>query len=252
MFTTVHCFFYRLLSSNNGENIERCKQILSHGNTYVDQFVEELDGFEVDRLFEEFDTLSVVYQEGSERFLKRTDNFLEEEAAAAEEKRRQLDEEEEYLRQQEEELRAQQEVEQLEASHRGGVYHAPPVDGAAFHGTKIQFNPTALMDPDTFERTWKSLPIAKKIQVAYTGATTDAQQFDSFFLRNRIKSVAKGGQGGILKFFLYAQEQQSATLFLVELVINLQSKQVAANLKSTNEQYVGMFEVVFNEMLLEM
>jgi len=51
-------FFYRLLSSNKGSNIERCKQILFSGSTYVEQFVEELDGFEVDRLFEEFDSLT--------------------------------------------------------------------------------------------------------------------------------------------------------------------------------------------------
>jgi len=63
-------FFYRLLSDNNGANIARCKKIFSQGNTYS-EFVEELDGSEVDALFEEFDTLAVIYGEGSERFRRK-------------------------------------------------------------------------------------------------------------------------------------------------------------------------------------
>jgi len=246
-------FFYRLLSSKNGANIDRCKQILSHGSTYVDQFVEELDGFEVDRLFEEFDTLAVIYGEGSERFLNASGAFLDEEVPV-EELRRKEEEEEEYYRKREEQLRADFETETSEDGTRPGSYHAPQVSVGTTYAIpkQVQFNASALLDPPTFERTWKTLPIVKKYQAQYMGTATDPQQIDSVFLSHHIKSVAKGSAGGVLRFFLYAQEVQSAALFLVELVINPSSRQVTANIKSTNELYVAQFEVTFQALLQQL
>jgi len=247
-------FFYRLLSSNNG--IERCKQILSHGTSYVEQFVEELDGFEVDRLFEEFDTLSVIYGEGSERYLKGSGTYLEEEVPV-EELRRKEEEEDEYYRKQTEQLRAQYEPETNEDTIRPVSYHAPPVNVSSNFAVttvpkQIQFNPSALLDPPTFERTWRTLPIIKRHQSPFLGSTTDPQQIDSFFMSHHVKSVAKGAAGGLLKLFLYAQETQSAALFLVELIINPTSRQVTANIKSTHEQYVGQFEVALQALLRQL
>jgi len=118
--------------------------------------------------------------------------------------------------------------------------------------SQIQFNPSAILDPPTFERTWRTLSIAKKHQSLYLGSSTDPQQIDSFFLSHHIKSVAKGASGGVLRFFLYAQEVQSAALFLIELVITVGNKQVTANIKSTHEQYVGQFEVVFQGLLQQL
>jgi hypothetical protein len=68
----------------------------------------------------------------------------------------------------------------------------------------------------------------------------------------QIKSVAKGASGNNLRFFLYAQETQSAALFLVELIINLQTRQVIANIKSTHENYVPHFETTFAAILQQL
>jgi len=219
--------------------------------------VEELDGFEVDRLFEEFDTLSVIYGEGSERYLKTSGAILEEEVSV-EEMRRKEEEEEEYYRKQSEQLRAQYEPEISEEVLRPGSYHAPSVSvGSNFAVTSVQnkqlqFNPSALLDPPTFERTWRTLPIIKRHQSPFLGSTSDPQQIDSFFLSHHVKSVAKGAANGLVKFFLYAQETQSAALFLVELIINPSSRQVTANIKSTHEQYVGQFEVALQALLRQL
>jgi len=226
---------------------------LSHGSTYVEQFVEELDGFEVDRLFEEFDTLAVIYGEGSERFLRASGAFLDDEVPV-EELRRKEEEEEEYYRKREEQLRQEYETEAVEEATPGS-YHAPQVGVSSTYAAApkpVQFNASALLEPPTFERTWKTLPVAKKYQTQYTGTATDPQQIDSVFLSHHIKSVAKGASGGALRFFLYAQEVQSAALFLVELVINPSSRLVTANIKSTNEQYVGQFEVALQALLQQL
>eukprot|EP01123_Difflugia_compressa_P002393 TRINITY_DN13104_c0_g1_i1.p1 TRINITY_DN13104_c0_g1~~TRINITY_DN13104_c0_g1_i1.p1 ORF type:complete len:627 (-),score=109.83 TRINITY_DN13104_c0_g1_i1:21-1901(-) len=246
-------FFYRLLSSNDGENIDRCKEILSNSNKHVEQFVEELDGFEVDRLFEEFDTLSVIYGEGSDRFLKTTTTFDEEEELPNEELRRKADEEEELYKKQDEQLKAQMKDEDsrpLPSSYTAPTVvsqHEPPQHHVT---TQLQFNPTALLDPPTFERTWKTFPVLKKIQIPYLARMPmDAQKIDSFFQSQHVKSVAKGLNANVLKMFLYAQEFHSAALFLVELQINQNTKQITANIKSTHDQYVTQFEIVFQTLL---
>jgi len=245
-------FFYRLLSSNRGANIERCKKILLSGSTYVEQFVEELDGFEVDRLFEEFDSLTVIYQEGSERFLKTNGNFLEE--SNIQEQRKKAEEEEEYYRKKrEEEIRAA--YEQEEEANRQASYTAPSVQVSPFNNgstAPLQFNPAALLDPPTFERTWRNLTIVKKYVTNYNGSANDPHQIDQFFHGKQIKSVAKGASGTNLRFFLYAQETHSAALFLVELIINLQQRQVTANIKSTHDNYIPQFESAFASIIQQL
>jgi len=187
--------------------------------------------------------------------------LLEEEEVPVEDLRKKEEEEEEFYRKQEELLREQYNGETEETrSNIGSSYHAPVVgslEGAIVPVTNeapshIQFNPSAILDPPTFERTWKTLPLAKKHQSQYLGSSSDPQKIDSFFNSHNIKSVAKGASGGVLRFFLYAQEIQSAALFLIELVINLGNKQVTANIKSTHEHFVGQFEVVFQGLLQQL
>jgi len=248
MFTIEPCFFYRLLSSTNrGSNIEKCKKILLSNSTYVEQFVEELDGFEVDRLFEEFDTLTVIYQEASERFLKTNGNFLEE--VNIQEQRKKAEEEEEYYRKKrEEEIRAAYEEE--EAIRQQTSNYTAPV--SPFDNGNLQFNSAALLDPPTFERTWRSLTYFKTHNATYSGRSTDPSVIDQFFNGKQIKSVAKGASGTILRFFLYAQETNSAALFLVELSINLQQRQISANIKSTHENFIPQFETAFASILQQL
>lgn len=57
---------------------------MNSSNVSVDQgFAEDEDGFEVDRLYEEFNTLSVVFRQSSERFLKEEIELEEEERRQA-------------------------------------------------------------------------------------------------------------------------------------------------------------------------
>jgi len=219
----------------------------------VEQFVEELDGFEVDRLFEEFDTLTVIYQEVPERFLKTNGNFLEE--INVQEQRKKAEEEEEYYRQKrEEEIKAA--YEQDEEASRNASYTAPSVQISPFdngsNNTVLQFNPAALLDPQTFERTWRSLNYFKTYAMAYNGRSTDPSTIDQFFNGKQIKSVAKGASGTNLRFFLYAQETNSAALFLVELIINLQQRQFTANIKSTHENFIPQFENTFASIIQQL
>jgi len=116
----------------------------------------------------------------------------------------------------------------------------------------LQFNPAALLDPPTFERTWRNLTIVKKYVSNYNGSANDPHQIDQFFHSKQIKSVAKGASGTNLRFFLYAQETHSAALFLVELIINLQQRQVTANIKSTHENFIPQFETTFASIIQQL
>jgi len=60
-------FYYRLLSAS----VETCAAVVNSSKLSIESnFSEDQDAAEVDRLFEEFNSLSVVFQQPSEQFLK--------------------------------------------------------------------------------------------------------------------------------------------------------------------------------------
>jgi len=222
-------FYYRMMSSN----IERCKQILFSVKPVLKGFVEEQDGAEVDKLLEEFNTLSVIYGETSERFIQNEIHVDDNEVSQAElEAQRYRKEQEEYYQQQ-------------EAAYEQEFASNPS------KGYNIQLDASAQLDPKIFESSWKSLPLQSEnqIQSPVTLSSTDLQFLESQFASNMILTIAKGVNGPVMRFFLYAYEVESATWLLVELSINTSTQTASASMKSANAAVLTQFKPYFMAIL---
>jgi len=224
-------FYYRLLSTN----IDKCKQIVFSGKPVLGKgFVEEQDGAEVDKLFEEFNTLSVIYGENAERFIKadiQVDDD-DEQARAEAEAQRYRQEQEEYYKQQEAAIEEQ--------------FSASPAKGS-----NMELDPSAQMDPKTFESTWKSLPQQpdNQLQCPVTLSSTDVQFLETQFANSCLLSVAKGASGAAIRFFLYAYEIGSSSWILVELSLNTANQSATANIKSASPNVLTQFKPYFLAIL---
>jgi len=222
-------FYYRLLSSN----IDKCRQLLSGKPTLGKGFIEEQDGAEVDKLLEEFNSLSVIYGESSERFIKTEITVEEEQTEAEKEAQRYRQEQEEYYKQQEEEYEQQ--------------FAANPSKGF-----DIQLDPAAQLDPKTFEGYWKTWPVQPENQVQSPitlPGTPDLQALEASFAGNCLSTIAKGANGPAIRFFMYAYETASQSWILVELQLNTQSQTATATLKSANATVINQFKPYFAAVL---
>eukprot|EP01125_Pyxidicula_operculata_P021846 TRINITY_DN8691_c0_g1_i1.p1 TRINITY_DN8691_c0_g1~~TRINITY_DN8691_c0_g1_i1.p1 ORF type:complete len:820 (+),score=227.71 TRINITY_DN8691_c0_g1_i1:325-2460(+) len=234
--------YYRLLSSN----VEKCRQTLF--SIRSKPFSEVVDEYETDAIFEEFNTLSVVYNQTSDRFIRYEgfeDELKKEESESVKEKQA---EQEYYKRQEEERQQWRSEEQQVP---RTQTYMAPSsFSSVGGGGPSLSLNPAASMDPASFEKAWRALQIVDKSSVTILGRMTTVQQIDSIFVRNNIKSVAKGGSG-TFKFFLYCQESSGVFIF-VEAIINTTNKSATATYKSVNVGAIPLFKAEFEKILQQL
>jgi len=223
-------FYYRLLSNN----IDKCKQVLLGGKPILGKgFIEEQDGAEVDKLLEEFNSLSVIYGESSERFIKTEITVEEEHTEAEAEAQRYRQEQEEYYKQQE------QEYEQQFAANPN-------------KGFDVQLDPAAQLDPKTFEGYWKTWPVQPDNQVQSPitlPGTPDLPALETNFAGNCLFTIAKGASGPTIRFFLYAYETASQSWIVVELQLNTQTQTATATLKSSNASILSQFKPYFAAVL---
>jgi len=209
-------FYYRLLSAD----VNTCKAVINSSNVSVDQgFAEDDDGFEIDRLYEEFNTLSVVFRQGSERFLKEDIDIEEEEKNS-------------------------------DGHHKAPTQSAfsQPVEPGP---PTLKLNEQAVLAAPEFESQWRSLPAAAEIQTHCSPSKSGLDPIVGVFAGHGIKTVAKGGTPASMKFFLYAQQVNDAFL-LAELTINVGSAVAQAVIKSQNTAIVPGFRQYLEQILINL
>eukprot|EP01127_Copromyxa_protea_P010507 TRINITY_DN2556_c0_g2_i2.p1 TRINITY_DN2556_c0_g2~~TRINITY_DN2556_c0_g2_i2.p1 ORF type:complete len:772 (-),score=212.70 TRINITY_DN2556_c0_g2_i2:37-2103(-) len=206
-------FYYRLLSAD----VNTCKAVINSSQVSVDQgFAEDDDGVEIDRLYEEFNTLSVIFRQGSERFLKEDIDLEDDE--------RKND----------------------HSSHNPTTAFSQPAEVGP---PPLQLNEAAILTPQDFESQWKSLPPSAEIQTHCNPSKPSLDQIANVFASYGIKAVAKGGPATAMKFFLYAQQVNDA-FYLVELTVNTGNAVAQAIIKSTNSAIVPGFRQYLEQILI--
>jgi hypothetical protein len=250
-------FLYRLLVTD----IELCKRVVTSSSSLVNTyFVEDQDAIEMDRLFEEFNSLSVVYRKSSDLFIKT--NFVidgeADETALEEERAERFRQEEEALyNQSSQNLDFDSATFGIDPSSR--PYSAPDLlDGGnsvnetvtlAPQPPSFQLNPNASLDPPTFEKSWKSLPVIETLRIPYIGRLSELRPLDAHLRSHSIKSVAQGAVGPLLRFFLYGQDAATNALILVEFALNTNEMTATATFKSSNPSSVSAFKTLFERVL---
>jgi len=202
-------FYYRLLE----HDVQEAQDIICGHKDRITTFVEETETEIKDRIFEEFNTLSVVYDQPSEKFIRQT--LVNAAGALVASKDKEQDEEEE-----EEQFTLQQSL--------------TPGRGS----------------PQVFEKKWGTCHSSKTMTLMLRGAASEAK-LDSVMKSVNMHNVAKGKQNGVIKAY-YIGERSDAKVFMAEIIINTQVHNLEGTLKSDEPKSLLVFEQCLTSALSQL
>eukprot|EP01132_Coremiostelium_polycephalum_P009180 gene9180-11254_t len=208
-------FYYRLLLLD----IKKAASIIDSKNIKnITSFVED-EVFEIrDKIFEEFDTLSVLYGKHSSSYLNQEKNskslIITKETTNTQQHQDQKNVEEK-----------KENVPQLLIENIDSINLNEPVQQDLFN-----LEPSPELSPELFQEIWLELKsFDKEIQLKSFPNTTD---MENSFLNQGIICLASGSVDDQTKMYFYAQQQQTGNLFLIEIVIDEKSLLMNLSFKS--------------------
>jgi len=253
-YTDVHdraMLYYRLLQ----HDVAAAEAIICNSDTVGGQFVEEVPSELQDRIFEEFNTLSVIYGQPSERFLlesARKARPVEETAggangAAEEESEEESDEEEAPA--------PAPPPAVANGNHTGGGMDLLGLDEALPSAPRtappFALEASATLEPAAFQQQWGGLPTADSWQ-HQTTLSVPLEQLSARFAARFVKTMAFGAVGDAAKFYFFARPAGSTSgILLLELVVSKSSGVASATLKAGGGGEAGArpFSALVREML---
>jgi len=207
-------FYYRLLE----HDVQEAQDIICGHKDRITTFVEETETEIKDRIFEEFNTLSVVYDQPSEKFIRQT--LVNAAGALVASKDKEQDDDEEDEEEEEEQFTLQQSL--------------TPGRGS----------------PQVFEKKWGTCHSSKTMTLMLRGAASEAK-LDSVMKSVNMHNVAKGKQNGVIKAY-YIGERSDAKVFMAEIIINTQVHNLEGTLKSDEPKSLLVFEQCLTSALSQL
>lgn len=173
-------FYYRLLR----HNVRAAAQVVGTPKASVASYVEDDTSDLRDKLFEEFNSLSVIYATPSSVFNRKVEEPESDSESSDEESEDDEDNEEGLL------------------------------SGA------LELTDDVNIEPAEFQQKWAKLPLCQSIPVKLKAPLTSAEALEESLEDYNLFTMASGAQGANTKFYLYAREEgETSTHFLVELVV---------------------------------
>ena len=197
--------YYRLLRNN----VRAAAQVVCAPKDPVFNFVEDDNSDVRDKLFEEFNSLSVIYNLPSVAFLKK------ETAAEEEEEEEEEDDDEE------------------DENQQAGLL-------------ALELSEDASIEPPEFQRKWAKLESSSAFQLKFK-AVPKTSDLEDALEQSNIMTMASGAQGAAIKFYLFAQQDGESTHFLVEMV--LQSTGNASVVVKSDDSRAADFIAVLKKVL---
>ncbi|KAJ3671027.1 hypothetical protein LUZ60_008453 [Juncus effusus] len=276
-------FYYRLLQYN----VSTAEKVVNPPKQAVSVFADTQSGETKDRIFDEFNTMSVVYQKPSYMFTDRDHRgpFELSEAPAGvpadiiadvvvippAAERYQENDKDLLL------LSTEDKEDNNNGSRNGSSgnissYSAPPAGGgsASFAiddllglgapavpapspppGLRLSSKP--VLDPGTFQKKWGQLSVSTSQESSLTiqgiASLQSPQSLIKHMQANSIQCIASGGQPPNYKFFFFAQKEGSNNFFLVESVVNTASAKAQIKIKADDAGLSGEFATIFESAL---
>ena len=212
--------YYRLLKLN----VHDAAQIVNCPQEPVDVFAEEHDEAVRAKIFEEFNSLSPLYNLPSDRFVRKI----------GEEERRALEEAEaaDYAAQLAEEAQQQADSGML--------------SGDGYAGFSIELAPPFAIDKQTYASKWSALQPADTLSLQLQGGgQLTSPPIEQAFAHYSINTFASGTVGNQIKLYLYAKENASGQLLLVESIIDIDSGILNATIKADDPNMVNPFKEIY-------
>eukprot|EP00761_Pharyngomonas_kirbyi_P001328 gb/GECH01001332.1/.p1 GENE.gb/GECH01001332.1/~~gb/GECH01001332.1/.p1 ORF type:complete len:783 (+),score=191.05 gb/GECH01001332.1/:1-2349(+) len=250
-------FFYRCLKADPRE----ARHVLAAKKKLISSFTEE-SSLLLDRLFEEFNTLSVIYEQPSDRFVSQENDA----SIASDDDGDDYEQNEEYENISDANATYQQSSEA--SSSDAGMGMKSSLLKSNQDSSLIQFGSNASnsvneveddglelaeevhLPANQFQQKWGSLSVATQEQVSLLeqpNADRVIEMFDDFYIR----SMAKGDMGGTLRFFFYAKREGGNSYFLLEVKIDLNGNAaytIKADEPDAAEEFGAIVQVVLREM----
>ncbi|RYQ85443.1 hypothetical protein Ahy_B10g105006 isoform A [Arachis hypogaea] len=294
-------FYYRLLQYK----VSVAESVVNPPKQAVSVFADSQSSEIKDRIFDEFNSLSVIYQKPSYMFTDKehrgTLEFSDElanlsinaEAGDSAVPAQRVEANDNDLL-----LSITEKEEGRDAASNGSAYSAPSYDGAsatsaasqsladlAFSSTSgsgqapassfaiddllgldfsvgaaatpspppLSLNPKAVLDPGTFQQKWRQLPLSLSEDFSLSPQGVAALATSNALLRHMqshsIHCIASGGQSPNFKFFFFAQKAESASIYLVELLINSSSAKSQIKIKADDQSTSQAFSTLFQSAL---
>ncbi|KAL1291193.1 hypothetical protein AAHE18_20G184200 [Arachis hypogaea] len=270
-------FYYRLLQYK----VSVAESVVNPPKQAVSVFADSQSSEIKDRIFDEFNSLSVIYQKPSYMFTDKehrgTLEFSDELAnlsinaeagdSAVPAQRVEANDNDLLLSITEKE-EASQSLADLAFSSTSGSGQAPAssfaIDdllgldfsvGAAATPSPppLSLNPKAVLDPGTFQQKWRQLPLSLSEDFSLSPQGVAALATSNALLRHMqshsIHCIASGGQSPNFKFFFFAQKAESASIYLVELLINSSSAKSQIKIKADDQSTSQAFSTLFQSAL---
>ncbi|CAI5470132.1 unnamed protein product [Closterium sp. Yama58-4] len=213
--------YYRLLRAGVGV----AEQVINPKKQPVSVFVDSQGSETRDRIFDEFNSLSVVYQKPA--YLSGFDSIDSLLGLAA-----------------------------PSPAPGGGAGLEDMLSGAhAPVRPALVLSAKASLDAPSFQRTWSQLPVAATLEEKLPGTFITALSAPAPLLRHmahrNIQCMASGGQRPAFRFFFYAQKADAAPggMFLVELQVNTNAGTASGKVKGAAGA-ADEFAALFRDALL--
>eukprot|EP00884_Botryococcus_braunii_P006125 jgi/Botrbrau1/15513/Bobra.0225s0004.1 len=256
-------------------SVEAAQRIISPPLPAIISFSEEQSPEMRDRIFAEFNTLSVIYRAPASSFVQSGPDLAEEQyppppespgrsAGAVDEGSSLLDEAQ----------RADYGADDLLATSNGNspgmgapagapaaAAAAPAVDLLGLDdllggpappaplptGPKLSLAPLPALAPAEFQGQWGMLPAAPRFTHPLTPAAVSVieankhQDFCRHLAASNIATMASGGQAPMYRFYFHAQEAGTGTRVLVEVIVNKTAGNASVTVKSSDVGLASSF-----------
>lgn len=221
--------YYRLLKYDAHE----AARVVNGQKVAVDILLDSDEQEINDRLFEEFNTLSVIYRKPSEQFVN-IPTCLEEEEESEDEN----DKSESIYESDAKLLQLKETYDEDTAS----------IDSKQSQDSKILLSATPQCDAMTFQSKWAQLPSTAVLEINLPDLNA-VKSVEQIFLGKYFFVIASGTVNQVTKFYFFAQEQKTDDLFFAEVIVDHQSLSLRATFKGENPSSTKILSDDLSEFL---
>jgi len=249
-------FYYRLLQYD----IKKAEKIINCPKVVVDAYVDAADDAVTERIYQEFNTVAVVYHKPSALFVNEEPVEIEDENENNEEEqttKKSKDKEQpssptDENTNNDSQLNPKQEDNE-EEKKKIDIY-GDDLLGLKFEeevtneDKTIELNPNVQCTSQKFQQLFKSLENTKKI-VRNLMSPQHGQQLEKRINDANFKTIAKGTpKPNIMKFYFYCSPTSTNDLHFIECVVNLENCEVSITVKGESDVFNQVAELFENAL----
>merc|ERR1711865_821466 len=254
--------YYRLLDTD----VEEAQRIICgpEDKSRVTQFTEDTETEVADQIFEEFNSLSVIYGQPAVKFVTYKEILPPGSDGAALDSDGDDDDEED----EESEDESEEEAAPLPSaapprqapkdSSDDGSDDDDSDDGDSDSGSgsddeEMEFKTTQTFGKQVaqvFEKNWMAASAQESASLRLQMSKSSDKDIEKKLKKAGLHMMATGMNAGSVRAYYIGEREDKAGVFMAELVMNLSSRQVTATLKSDDTSSLGAFKNFFTQALV--